>query len=146
MTLLNAPEYDPSHERRRKLRIAIVIAAALLVAMFLYLYRYWPQEHIVNKFFTDLEQQNYKQAYGVWMADPAWEQHPQKFDRYPFNEFYTDWGPGGEWGIVHSHRVEGAVRPKGGNGVVVVVEVNGRAEPARLWVEGSDKSLSFSPF
>ena len=146
MSLLDAPQYDPARERRQKLRIGIIVIAVLIIGMLVYLNRYWLQEREVNQFFTALEHQNFKQAYGIWMADPKWEQHPQKFERYPFNEFYQDWGPGGEWGLIHAHRVEGAVRPKGGNGVVVVTEVNGRAEPSRLWVDSEDKTLSFSPF
>jgi hypothetical protein len=146
MNLLDAPPYDPSRERRRMLRTAAVILFVFFVALFVYVNRYWPEEHKVDKFFTALEKQDFKTAYGIWMNDPAWQQHPQKFQRYAFNEFYTDWGPGGEWGIVRNHRVEGAVHPKGGSGVVVVVEVNGRSEPARVWVEKSDKTLSFSPY
>ena len=36
--------------------------------------------------------------------------------------------------------------PKGGSGVIVVVTINERKEPARLWVEKRDKSLTFSPY
>jgi hypothetical protein len=146
MNLLDAPPYDPSRERRRTLRTTAIIVFVFFLALFLYVNRYWPEERKVDKFFAALEKQDFKNAYGIWMNDPAWQQHEQKYQRYPFNEFYTDWGPGGEWGIVRGHRVEGAVRPKGGSGVVVVVEVNGRAEPARVWVEKSDKTLSFSPY
>jgi len=30
--------------------------------------------------------------------------------------------------------------------VVVSIIVNGRAEPAHIWVDKSDKTLSFSPY
>jgi len=146
MNLLNAPAYDPAAERRRKLRTVAIIVFVFVVALFLYMNRYWPEQHSVDRFFTALEKSDFKTAYGIWMHDPQWEQHAQKYARYPYNEFYNDWGPGGEWGIVHNHKVEGALHPKGGSGVVVVVEVNGRAEPARVWVEKSDKTLSFSPY
>ena len=37
--------------------------------------------------------------------------------------------------------------PRGGSsGVIVEVVVNGRSEHARIWVEKSDKTLSFSPY
>jgi len=71
-------------------------------------------------------------AYGIWMADRKWEQHPQKYARYPFNEFYRDWGPGGEWGLIKSYKIYGSATPKGGgSGVVVEVVVNNRAEHAQ---------------
>jgi hypothetical protein len=146
MNLLDALPYDPARERRRKLRIAALILFVFVIALFLYMNRYWPEQRAVDHFFTALEKQDYKAAYGIWVHDPNWQQHPDRYRRYPFNEFYTDWGPGGEWGLIHTHKVEGGLRPKGGSGVVVVTTVNGRAEPARLWVERSDKTLSFSPF
>jgi hypothetical protein len=146
MSLLDAPVYDPAAERRRTLRTAVIIGVAIVLGMIVYLNRFWPEVHVVNNFFVALEKKDYNTAYGIWMADPKWEQHPQKYARYPFNEFYTDWGPGGEWGIINNHKIEGALQPKGGNGVVVSVIVNGRAEPAHIWVDKSDKTLSFSPY
>jgi hypothetical protein len=146
MSLLDAPPYDPSKERRRKVKILVLIVVAIVIGVFIYLNRYWPEEHAVTRFFAALRSKDYKSAYAVWMRDPQWEQHPEKYSRYTYDEFYKDWGPGGEWGIVQNYKIEGSVSPKGGSGVVVVVEVNGRAEPARIWVEKSDKSLSFSPY
>ncbi len=101
----------------------------------------------VDRFVTHLEHQDYEGAYGVWLADPAWRQHPQKYQRYTYNDFYRDWGPGGQWGLIKSHKIEAAVRPpRGGTGVIVVVTINRRAEKAFVWVERSDLSLSFSPY
>jgi hypothetical protein len=101
----------------------------------------------VDRFFDALQQRNYETAYGIWMHDPNWKQHLDKYKEYPFNDFYRDWGPGGEWGIIKSHKIYGAGTPSGGgSGVIVEVVVNGRAEHARVWVEKSDKTLSFSPY
>ena len=146
MSLLDAPAYDPVKERRQKIKIAAIIGVAIVAVSLIYLNRDWPEKRIVDNFFAALEKQDYKTAYGIWMHDPNWQQHPEKYTRYPYNEFYNDWGPGGEWGIIRSHRILGALHPSGGSGVVVVVQVNGRAEPARIWVEKSDKTLSFSPY
>jgi hypothetical protein len=146
MNLLDAPPYDAARERRRKLRTTAAIIFVFFIALFLYVNRYWPEERKVDNFFAAVQKQDFKTAYGIWMNDPRWQQHAEKYQRYPYNEFYTDWGPGGEWGIVRRYKIEGAVQPKGGSGVVVVVEVNGRSEPARVWVEKSDKTLSFSPY
>ena len=146
MSLLDAPVYDPVKERRRKIQIAIIAVVVLVLGVLIYLNRYYPEKRIVDRFFTALEKQDYKTAYGIWMHDPNWEQHPERYARYPYNEFHTDWGPGGEWGLVHNHRILAMLHPKGGSGVVAIVEVNGRTEYARVWVETSDKTLSFSPY
>lgn len=146
MTLLDAKEYDSSKERKRKKRI-ISFALVLVVVLALgWWFRYWPEEHIVGKFFGLLQKQDYNAAYGIWMHDPEWQQHPQRFGKYPFGEFYRDWGPGGEWGAIKSQRVYGASTcPGGGTGVVVDVVVNDRAEHAQVWVEKSSRTLSFPP-
>ncbi len=147
MTLFEAPAYDPAAERKRKFLIAAIIIIVVAVACVAYVFRNWPEEHVVSQFFTALEKKDYEKAYGIWMADPNWKQHPEKDQRYSYKEFYyRDWGPGGDWGIIKSFHIDGSVRPKGGSGVIVQVTVNGRAEPARIWVEKSDKSLTFSPF
>ena len=108
--------------------------------------RFWPEERQVDRFFDALQQQNYEQAYGVWMHDPDWKQHPDKYSRYSYNDFIKDWGPGGEWGIIKSHHVDGAAVPKGysgspfatASGVVVVVyrQRSRRRQGAHLGAEG----------
>jgi hypothetical protein len=147
MTLMDAQQYDTARERRRRNQIASAIVLILLIVCLGWLYRNWPEERAVNHFFDALQKQDYERAYGIWWHDPEWKQHPEKYSRYPFNEFYRDWGPGGEWGIVKSYKVYGSASPKGGgSGVIVEVVVNDRAEHARVWVEKSDKTLSFSPY
>jgi hypothetical protein len=145
-TLFEAPPYDPVKDRRKKIKIAIIIAAVVVVGIVIWVNRYWPEERLVSHFFSDLQKQDYKAAYGAWMHDADWQQHPQKYSRYPYNEFYTDWGPGGQWGLIHSFKILGAERLSGSSGVIVAVEVNGRVDQAHVWVEKSDKTLSFSPY
>ncbi|HYH00652.1 MAG TPA: hypothetical protein VD837_16085 [Terriglobales bacterium] len=146
-TILTAPQYDPKRDRRKKQIIAGVVVAVIAIGVLLYVFRNWPEERVVNKFFTALQAKDYEKAYGVWMADPEWKQHPQKYSNYPFNEFYQDWGPGGEWGVIRSFEIDGSASPKGGSGVVVVVTVNERVgDKARMWVEKKDKTLTFSPY
>lgn len=80
------------------------------------------------------------------MHDPDWSQHPDKFPKYPYGDFYRDWGPGGEWGLIKTQKVYGASTcPGPGSGVVVDVIVNDRAEHAQVWVEKGDKTLSYPP-
>jgi hypothetical protein len=147
MTLLDAQEYDPEKERRKKVRIISAIVLLLLAGFFLWWFRYWPEQRVAEHFFDALQKQDYESAYGIWMHDPQWRQHPDRYTKYPFHEFYTDWGPGGQWGLVKSYRIYAAgTPPGGGSGVIVDMIVNDRAEHARVWVEKSDKTLSFSPY
>ena len=147
MTLLDAKEYDPEKERRKKVRIISAIAFLLLAGFFLWWFRYWPEERVAEHFFDALQKQDYESGYGIWMHDPQWRQHPDRYKKYPFNEFYTDWGPGGQWGLVKSYKIYAAgTPPGGGSGVIVDMIVNDRAEHARVWVEKSDKTMSFSPY
>jgi len=146
-TIFEAQPYDEAKARRRRIWISSIIAAVLIIGFFLWWFRYWPIERKVDRFFDALQAQNYEKAYGIWMNDPDWKQHQDRYARYPFGEFYTDWGPGGEWGIIKSHHVDGAAVPRGGgSGIVVVTTVNDRAEKARIWVEKSDKTMHFSPY
>ncbi|HZQ22106.1 MAG TPA: hypothetical protein VFA89_04840 [Terriglobales bacterium] len=146
MTLLDAKEYDERAARRRRNRIATVIVAILILLWVAWSFRNWPEERVVDHFFSDLQKQDYEGAYGVWMHDPQWKQHPDRYKQYPFNEFYRDWGPGGEWGLIKSYKIYASGAPKGGgSGVIVEVIVNDRAEHARVWVQKSDKTLTFSP-
>lgn len=147
MSLLNPPTYDPGRARRKKELLAAGLLLLVLLGLLAYRFRDWREERVVDRFFTQLEQKDYEGAYTTWLADPQWRQHPQKYERYPYADFYRDWGPGGQWGLIRSHRIEAAVRPPhGGTGVIVVVTVNERAEKAFVWVEKSDLSLSFSPY
>jgi len=147
MTLLDAQHYDEAAARRRRNRIASAVVLLLIVLWLAWTYRNFPEERIVSLFFDTLQKHDYEAAYGIWMHDRQWKQHPQRYSNYPFNEFYRDWGPGGEWGLIRSYKIYASGTPKGGgSGVVVEVIVNDRAEHARVWVEKSDKTLSFSPY
>jgi hypothetical protein len=107
------------------------------------LYRNWPEERVVDHFFAALQRQDYESAYAIYFNDPNWRQHQQKYSQYTYADFYRDWGPGGEWGLVKSYSVDCSL--SSGSGVIVQVTVNQRAEHAYMWVQKSDKTLSFSP-
>lgn len=146
MTLLDAKEYDSEKARKRRTKIISGIVLLLIVLFLAWWFRFWPEEHVVGKFFQTLQKQDYKAAYAIWMHDPEWQQHPTQYSKYPFADFYRDWGPGGEWGLIKTAQVYGASTCSGpGTGVVVDVIVNGRTEHAQVWVEKSDKTLSYPP-
>jgi hypothetical protein len=146
MTLLDAKDYDPQKDRKRKKQIIAVIGIVLVAAGLFWWFRFWPEERVAGHFFDALQRKDYESAYGIWMHDPQWKQHLERYQRYPFNEFYRDWGPGGEWGLIKTQKVYGASScPTGGSGIVVDVIVNDRAEHAQVWVEKSDKTMSYPP-
>ncbi len=152
MTLFEAKEYDPARARKRRNLILLLIAVVLIGVTLFYHYRYWPEEHVVDKFFHALQNKQFEEAYAIWLHDPNWKQHPEKYKDYNYNNFYLDWGPGGDWGHIQSYRIEGAVTPPRHGatritGVVVVVTVNQRiADKCHVWVEKKEKTLHFSPF
>jgi hypothetical protein len=155
MTLFEAQPYDPARARKKRQLIFAIIGAVIVIGILWLMFRFWPQEHAVDQFFDALQQQNYEKAYGIWMRDPNWKQHLERYARYPYNDFLKDWGPGGEWGIIKSHHIDGAAVPKGysgspfatASGVVVVVTVNDRVgDKAHIWVQNDDKTLGFSPY
>lgn len=145
-TLFEAPPYDPKRERRRNSIIGLIVGALLVIGVVGYLYRNLPYELVVDHFFSALEHKDFEKAYGIWLNDPNWKQNQARHTNYSFHDFYVDWGPGGEWGIIREHTIVGSAAPKAGSGVVVVVRVNNRAEEARIWVERKDKTLTFSPY
>jgi hypothetical protein len=144
MTLLDAKEYDPVKEKRLKIKIALTVVAVLLLVGLAWMYRNWPEEHAVDRFFAALQEHDYERAYGLYFRDPDWRQHPQRHSQYNYADFYRDWGPGGEWGLIKSHRIYGSAATK--DGVVVEVVVNERAERARMFVQKSDKTLTVYPY
>jgi hypothetical protein len=148
MTLLDAQPFDSAKARRRKIKIAVTVGLVIVLAVLAWMYRNWPEEHVVDKFFSALQHQDYESAYGIYFNDPGWRQHQQKYSQYTSADFYRDWGPGGEWGLVKSHSIYGAANTKtfGGGGVVVEVIVNERSEHARMFVQKSDKTLTVYPF
>jgi len=148
MTLLDAQPYDPTKARRRNIKIAAAVVVVIVLAVLGWMYRNWPEEHAVDKFFAALQHQDYETAYGIYFNDPGWRQHQQKYSQYTYADFYRDWGPGGEWGLVKSHRIYGSANTKGfgGGGVVVEVVINERAERARMFVQKPDKTLTVYPY
>jgi len=145
MTLLDAQQYDATRDRRRKRKTIVIVIAALIAGWVAFHLRDYPQRAAVTRFFGNLQKQDYEAAYAIWFQDAQWKQHPSKYSSYLFNDFYRDWGPGGEWGLVKSYTVDCSLSPGGGDGVIVQVSVNQRAQHAYVWVQKSDKTLSFSP-
>jgi hypothetical protein len=143
MTLMDAQQYDESRDRRRRKLIIISVFVVLFLAWAGYHLRNHPERHAADKFFAALQGSDVEGAYALWLRDPNWKQHPQKYSNYTFGDFSQDWGPSGEWGIIKKYNVDCSYAT--GNGVIVQATVNGRAEHAYLWVDKGDKTLHPTP-
>jgi hypothetical protein len=148
MTLLDAQPYDAARARRRKIKITVAVVTVLVLALLAWVFRNWPEERVIDHFFAALQRQDFESAYAIYFNDPTWQKHQQKYPQYTYADFYRDWGPGGEWGLIRSHRIYGSADTKafGGGGVIVEVVVNDRAEHARMFVERSDKTITVYPY
>ncbi|HEY1464534.1 MAG TPA: hypothetical protein VGF44_14050 [Terriglobales bacterium] len=143
MTLLDAKEFDPGQGRNFRNIIFVSVMLIMLVSWTLYHMRDYPERNTTDKFFGALQQKNFEGAYGIWFEDADWKKHPDKFKDYSYNDFYRDWGPGSEWGAVNKYEVDCSLSV--GNGVIVQATVNNRLQPANVWVDKKDKTLSFPP-
>lgn len=153
MTLLNAPKYDSSREKRRTFlifgSIAFVLLAAVVGVGGYLLGHGWfftnlHAEHKVSQFFDALEAKDYNKAYAIWMNDPNWQQHPQKYD-YSLKRFTEDWTTESPVGPITSHQVD-ISKTDGtgtfGTGIIVAVRVNGDHK-IFMWYEKKDGTLTY---
>jgi hypothetical protein len=142
----------PSEEPRSKLRRYVIsgLAFVLLLALGLwYVFRFYGERRTVEHFLDALVAGDTQWAYQIWKPQGS----------YSYQDFLDDWGPSGYYGPVKSYHIETAQKPKGGSGVIVVVELspyqpfpadndavkNRHTREVHIWVEQSDKSLGFPP-
>ena len=123
---------NPRRERIKKQLLIAIPLAAILSGYLYYEFKNYAEERAVRQFFLALEQQDYQQAYQLWQ--------PSRY--YTFQNFSQDWGPDGVEGPVREFDIVGS--RERGSGVLVQVQLNGEKEIS-LWVEKTDKSLSFPP-
>jgi hypothetical protein len=159
MTLLDAPQFDAARDKRKTL--ILEIGSGALVVLFVVWWLVagrpidwpWNWNHYlfgrmkVNKFLTAVEANDLAKAYGVWIDDKNWQQHPQQHSVYPFDRFQDDWSPtspDNEYAPIKSHKIVLAGRY--GNGVLVAILINGRKTDALdLAYDPKSGQLSFSP-
>ena len=159
MTLLDAPKFDEVRDQRNR---RILIGA---VGLFFVLWTSWwlvsgrPVDwpwnwnnHLlgrsaVNRFLTAVEENDLPKAYGIWIHDKNWQQHPAQNSTYPFARFQQDWSstsPDNEYGVIQSHKF--AAERMYGNVLMVAVFINGRKSKAlNLDYDPKTHTLSYSP-
>ena len=159
MTLLDAPVFDEAREMRRTTALfaGAGLFVALLVGWWLAAGRPvdWPWQwnnHLrgrmtVNHFLTAVEKNDLPAAYGIWIHDKNWQQHPARSGAYTFDRFQGDWSsqsPDNEYGAIQSHQIVAARMY--GNVLLMAVLVNGRKSKA-LDIDWDPKThqLNFSP-
>ena len=148
MSLLEPAELEQGKTKWKVLGV-VVLAAAVAVVLY-FTFRYYPEKRAVDRFFVALTAGDTARAYQIWQPGPT----------YKMEDFLSDWGPNGFYGPVKSFRIVSAESPKnGGSGVIVAVEISPfapmptksdieksrRTRQVKLWVETSNKSLSFPP-
>jgi hypothetical protein len=141
-----------SEEPESKVRRYVVTAAAFVIILAIagwYFFRFAPEKRTAVHFMDAVAAGNYDQAYQIWKAHGT----------YSYQDFLSDWSLQGYYGPIRSFQVESAEEPpKGGSGVIVVVEVSSvtpfpsdkdpqsaHDREVRLWIEESDQSISFPP-
>jgi len=151
MSLMDATPYDEAKETRKKRAIiGALVAVVLFIAIALsgffmghgWFFSNLPAEMRVNTFLKTVEAGDFPKAYGIWMHDDAWQQHPQQFD-YSFQRFTEDWSTKNDYGIVHSHHVNFSHRD--GSSIIVAVTINNSPDMFFLLYEAKSKTLSYSP-
>jgi hypothetical protein len=151
MTLLDAPKYDPVHDRRVRnllitVGVSIVLIAVIGVGGYLLGHGWFFDnlgiEHRASTFLSAVQDNDLEKAFGIWLNDPHWKQHPQN-PNYDFKRFSSDWGPQSEEGQLKSYKVE--ISKRTGSGCIIQVRINDAPKKVFLWYEIKTKKLSFSP-
>ncbi len=133
MTLLDATPPPQPRKIGRYILLGLVI---LIVGSVAYLMlRNFPEERVVARFLTTVEQGNFQEAYRLWQPSPS----------YSYQDFLHDWGEEGDYGKIRSYRILGS-RSKGTRTVIVTVSINNQQPPLELLVDRRTKGLAYSVF
>jgi hypothetical protein len=149
MGLLDAGAEEPKSKALRYVVSGVALLIFLSIAVW-YFFRYTTEKHTVERFMNAVVTGDSQQAYQIWHPHPS----------FSYQDFLGFWGPNGYYSPIKTYRIESAeVPPKGGSGVVIVVEISGydpfpkpeetvkyaQNREVQLWVERSDQSMSFPP-
>jgi hypothetical protein len=122
---------------RLKRIFGIGIPAILLAVAAFFYFRTWGEERAMRSFLAAVEAKQYDDAYRMW-CNPA---KPCRY--YPMERFLEDWGPNGAYKNIPALDFDNIDYCNTG---VVFETKYPDAEPFGLWVERSNKVISFAPW
>jgi hypothetical protein len=148
MSLLEEVQEEPGSKAQRD-AITVVAAILILLAGLWYVLRFHTEKVTVHHFMDAVVSGQMEQAYRLWKPQPS----------YGMKDFLDDWGPTGYYGPVKSYRITDAGKAKGGNEIIVLIEVSpyspfpaaddfsqqSKTKEVHVWVQHTDQSLSFPP-
>jgi hypothetical protein len=159
MTLLDAPKFDEARERRRRIILYSSVSAFFVLFIAFWLvsgrpidwpwnwYTHFAGRSSMNHFLADVEQNDLQKAYGVWVHDSNWQQHPGTLKFYTFDRFQQDWAPdshNNDYGIIRSHKIVAA--RVYGNVLLAAILINGRKSGAlNLEYDPKTHTLMYPP-
>ncbi|HTM47514.1 MAG TPA: hypothetical protein VL285_02465 [Bryobacteraceae bacterium] len=128
--------YAERAKRRKLVLIAVVSMIVATAGLYLALHNH-RQKAQVSQFIQLLQKHDYKTAYTLWGCSDT-----KPCPEYSFDKFMEDWGPKSQYGQIASFDI---ARSKAcGSGVIVTVELGQKQE--RLWVEGDQLTIGYSPW
>ena len=152
MGILDADLEGPPSKVRRYAITGVALVILLSLGLW-YVMRFTPETHTVRRFMDAVVAGDTQEAYQIW--------HPTK--SFTYGDFLGYWGPHGYYAPVKSYKIVKADAPPSGNrgssGIIVTVDLSkyspfpspddkvkfAEATELQLWVERSDKSISFPP-
>jgi hypothetical protein len=159
MTLLDAPQFDVARDRRRRTILYGAAGAIFVLFVVFWLvsgrpvdwpwnwYTHFAGRSTMNHFLKDVEKNDLQKAYGVWLHDPNWQQHPGQLKFYTFDKFQKDWSPdsqNNDYGTIKSHKIVAA--RVYGNALLAAILINGRKSGAlNLEYDPRTHTLLFPP-
>jgi len=122
---------DERRERRLKHIVIWGFSTVIVIAILYFSLRTHSQERVVNQFLTDLEHQQYQEAYKLWGC-------PENCKYYAPEKFLEDWGPSSTYAKSSHGKIEHVDYCD--DGVVFDLSL---PDNQGLWVNRSTNFISF---
>jgi hypothetical protein len=152
MGLLDAGSEEPKGKALRYAITGITFVVLVSIGVWFFVLRFSSEKRTVAKFMDALVAGDTQQAYKIW--NPHGD--------FTYEDFLNFWGPKGYYSPIKSYQIERAHLPPGSGdatGVEVIVELSAyptyppttdaiktaQSREVEIWVESSDKSMSFPP-
>jgi len=159
MTLLDAPKYDEARARRQQIVLWAIVGTVIVLVIGFWIvagrpvdfpWNWWTHlrgRSTIDTFLADVEKNDLRDAYALWIHDRDWQKHPQQNGAYDFTRFQQDWSSSSsenEYGAIRSHEIVAA--RMSGNVLLVGIRINGlKSKALFLNFDPKTKQLGFSP-